>query len=157
MGTSKMILLPAALHPNRTLQIAKQPLTSHHYSTHHSCGRRCGRPSPIGPGEERLDDHGLGAGGEVRLRCGPSVDGGRGGDRLLPARGAGEVEACEAALVAARDRDEGAAGTGVARLRDAGGGGPWGAAGPRGGGQAQRRAGCWSEGGGGEGEASVDG
>ena len=52
----------------------------------------------MGPGEERLDDHGVRAGGEVRLRPGSSV--GRGGrrDGLFPARGASELEPSEAAL-----------------------------------------------------------
>jgi len=103
----------------------------------------------MGPGEESLDDHGVGAGSEVRLRPGPSVCRGRRRDRLFPARGAGELEPREAALVAARDRDEVAA---VHHSADAGARRVAG----RGGGQAQRtKAVGWGRGGeGGRSEAA---
>lgn len=57
----------------------------------------------VGYGEEGLHDHGVGTGGEVRLRCRPAIGRSRRGDRLLPARGAGELEPREGDLVAPRD------------------------------------------------------
>lgn len=117
--------------------------------THHSRGRG-GRPAAMGPGEERLDDHGVRTGGEVRLRGGPSVGRGRRRDGLFPARGAGELEPSEAALVAARDRDEVAV-VHHARVPGAASGARRVAG--RGGGQAQRvEADGWGRGGEGGGE-----
>jgi hypothetical protein len=52
----------------------------------------------MGPGEECLDDHGVGAGGEVVLRRSPSA--GRCRNGPFPARGAGELESSKAAPVA---------------------------------------------------------
>jgi hypothetical protein len=96
--------------------------------THHSRGGS-GRPTAMGPGEECLDDHGVGAGGEVVLRRSPSAGRGRCRDGLFPARGAGELESSKAALVAARDRDEVVGHARVTGARRVAG---------RGGGQAQR-------------------
>lgn len=122
--------------------------------THHSRGGG-GRPAAMGPGEERLDDHGVRAGGEVRLRGGPSVGRGRRRDGLFPARGASELEPREAALIAARDRDEV---VGHARVPGADAGARRVAG--RGGGQAQRaepEAGGWGRGGEGGGSEAARG